>query len=64
MLDWTLDQDADSPSFRKTASIDPRTLAEVLLPKRVVDYGIVLIPDDRIKKAYLQLLLECRCTEK
>ncbi|SLM39299.1 hypothetical protein LPUS_09819 [Lasallia pustulata] len=39
----------------KTASIDPPTLAEVSLPKRVVDYGIVLVPDDRIKKAFLQL---------
>jgi len=40
---------------RKTASIDPPTLAEVSLPKRVVDYGIVLAPNDRIKKAFLQL---------
>ena len=38
-----------------TASINPRTLAEVSLPKRVVDYGIVLVPDDRINKAFLQL---------
>ncbi|KAL9103338.1 MAG: hypothetical protein Q9163_001604 [Psora crenata] len=34
---------------------DPPTLAEMSLPKRVVDYGIVLVPDDRIKKAYQQL---------
>ena len=40
---------------RKTAYIDPPNLTEVSLPKRVVDYGIVFVPDDRIKKAFLQL---------
>ncbi|KAL8937485.1 MAG: hypothetical protein Q9216_004394 [Gyalolechia sp. 2 TL-2023] len=39
----------------KTAAIDPKSLASEALPKRVVDYAIVLIPDEMISRAWKKL---------
>ncbi|KAL8835788.1 MAG: hypothetical protein Q9170_003182 [Blastenia crenularia] len=39
----------------KTASIDPPSLASEALPKRVVDYAIVLVPDEIISRAWKKL---------
>lgn len=41
--------------FRKSATIDPPILAEAKLPKRVIDYAIVLLPDDQMKQAFQRL---------
>lgn len=43
---------ADSLTCRKTATVDPRSLAPGPLPKRVVDYGLVLKPDAKIEAAW------------
>lgn len=40
---------------RKTASIDPPSLADEALPRRVVDYAIVLLPDEVISRAWRRL---------
>ncbi|KAI4111317.1 MAG: hypothetical protein LQ345_006824, partial [Seirophora villosa] len=39
----------------KTASIDPKSLASETLPKRVVDYTIVLVPDEITARAWRKL---------
>ncbi|KAL8960883.1 MAG: hypothetical protein Q9193_002485 [Seirophora villosa] len=39
----------------KTASIDPKSLASEALPKRVVDYVIVLVPDELTARAWKKL---------
>ncbi|KAI4232922.1 MAG: hypothetical protein L6R40_007244 [Gallowayella cf. fulva] len=39
----------------KTASIDPRSLASEALPRRFVDYAIVLVPDEVISRAWKKL---------
>ncbi|KAL8919413.1 MAG: hypothetical protein Q9208_006791 [Pyrenodesmia sp. 3 TL-2023] len=39
----------------KTASIDPKSLASEALPRRVVDYAIVLVPDELISRAWKKL---------
>lgn len=40
---------------RKTASIDPKSLASEALPRRVIDYAIVLVPDEMISRAWKKL---------
>ncbi|KAL9013962.1 MAG: hypothetical protein Q9173_001373 [Seirophora scorigena] len=39
----------------KTASIDPKSLASEALPKRVVDYVILLVPDEMTARAWKKL---------
>ncbi|KAL8753879.1 MAG: hypothetical protein Q9199_004730 [Rusavskia elegans] len=39
----------------KTASIDPKGLASEALPRRVVDYAMVLMPDEMISRAWKKL---------
>ncbi|KAL8721439.1 MAG: hypothetical protein Q9225_001884 [Loekoesia sp. 1 TL-2023] len=39
----------------KTAAIDPPNLADEALPKRVVDYAIVLLPEERLSRAWKKL---------